>query len=468
MKTYFYLIFAVILIIIPVENFATKYDVNSQESFEVVQQKAFSGDTIVWQEGVYSDVVLDISKSGLIIKAETPGKTIFTGSSKLRIKGNNNLFSGFQYMNGNIGGDHIIIIDGDYNHLTQLNIKDYYCKKYVIISANTQHNTLSYSNLENRIFKGDQNILSILVSPNQPGYHTIRYCSFKNFEGAIPGGDAGVEPIRIGLSTQAEYISRSVVEYCYFTQCNGDGEIISHKSKQNVYRYNTFEGNQYGELVLRHGDAGIVYGNFFLNGFGGVRVVEGQGHVIFNNYFGGLSNRALNIMNYKADPLDNILIAYNTFTDCENIKLGGYGLYPPTNVTFANNIFSEPKDDLFDNPTGDEKWIGNISYGSLGMSRPEGIRENQPGLVLNSNGYYELTESSTAIDSAQKGYPAIPPYAGLEIDGDIKLDLMQQERPSDISLKDIGCSEYSNEITVKPHATEDNTGPFYIHDHDHN
>jgi hypothetical protein len=243
MKIFFYLTFAVILIIIPAENFAKKYDVNSQKSFEDVQQEAFSGDTIVWKEGVYNDVVLDINKSGLIIMAETSGKTIFTGASKLRITGNHNLFSGFQFLKGNIGSDHIIIIDGSYNHLTQLNIKNYYCKKYVIINANTQHNTLSYSNLENRIFEGDQNILSILVSPDYPGYHTIRYCSFKNFSGSSPGGDAGVEPIRIGLSTQAEYISRSVVEYCYFTQCNGDGEIISHKSKQNVYRYNTFEGN---------------------------------------------------------------------------------------------------------------------------------------------------------------------------------------------------------------------------------
>ena len=48
---------------------------------------------------------------------------------------------------------------------------------------------------------------------------------------------------------------------------------------------NTFENNTKAELVLRHGSEAVVYGNFFLNGKGGVRVREGQDHYIFNNYF---------------------------------------------------------------------------------------------------------------------------------------------------------------------------------------
>jgi hypothetical protein len=208
-----------------------------------------------------------------------------------------------------------------------------------------------------------------------------------------------------------------------------------------------------------------VYGNFFLDGYGGIRIKEGQDHVIFNNYFERLEDRALNLMNHGADPLDNILIAYNTFINNEEIKLGGDGSYPPVNVTFANNIFTNPVSTLFGSPTETEQWIGNISSGSLGMSSTEGIREVRPGLVLNSEGFYELEENSTAIDSAQGGYPAIPVYNDLDIDHDILLDIMQEQRPETITLKDIGCDEYNTQIAVMPYATEANTGPFYIHEH---
>jgi len=176
---------AILLMLIPVKGLAKKFEVNSQNSFIAAHNNASP------------------------IEAETPGKTVFTGASKVRFTGNNNPFSGFQYLKGNIGTDDVIHVTGSHNHLTQLNIRDYYCYKYVVISEESQYTTLSYCNLENRTFIGDKNILSILVSEQQPGYHTIRYCSFKNFEGSTLGGDAGVEPIRIGLSTQGDFISRS-------------------------------------------------------------------------------------------------------------------------------------------------------------------------------------------------------------------------------------------------------------------
>ncbi len=45
------------------------------------------------------------------------------------------------------------------------------------------------------------------------------------------------------------------------------------------------------------GDEAIVYGNFFLNNMGGVRVREGQNHFIYNNYFSGLTSRAIYLQN---------------------------------------------------------------------------------------------------------------------------------------------------------------------------
>lgn len=440
---------------------ANKYIVNSQAEFNTALGFATTNDSIVWEPGLYSDIYMNISKSNLVVIAQVLGATKFTGASKVNISGDYVTLKGFQFIDGNIGTSFVINTTGSHNLFEDLNIAGYTSYKYLVINAQCQYNVVRYCNFENRINLDDQNILSVLVDSTTPGYHTIQYCSFKNFDGT--GNDMGIEPIRIGVSTQKEFISRSIVEYCYFTQCNGDGEIISNKARQNVFRYNTFENNPLAELVLRHGDEGVVYGNFFLNGMGGVRVREGKNHVIFNNYFSGLTKRSIFLQNESSDPLDFINVAFNTFVNSAEIILGGSGSFKPTNVTFANNIFSKPaNDELLTDPTNTEEWIGNIYFGDLGITKPAGITELDPKLTLNGNGFYGLTDDSPAIDAAQSGYPAMPQYPGLVIDNEILFDVMEQARPSDIPSKDIGCSEYPQNISIKPIATEANTGPSYF------
>jgi len=166
------------------------------------------------------------------------------------------------------------------------------------------------------------------------------------------------------------------------------------------------------------------------------------------------------------DPLDSIAIAYNTFVNSARVRLGSPGSYAPAHITLANNIFSDPDNTLFSEGTGTETWSGNIAHGTLGITKPEGIRIADPGLELNSEGYSQLLATSTAIDSAQPGTPDLPDYPGLDIDFEVAYDLMKQQRPEDTSMKDIGCSEFPNEVMVKPHATAENTGPFYLQDAD--
>lgn len=441
------------------------HPVNSFSRFNNAIQIAERGDSIIWENGTYKDIYMLIDKNGIVVMAESPGKVIFKGKSRSTLNGNQITLNGFQYLNGDIGNNHVLVSNGSDNHISQINVKDFNCAKYLIINAQCVRNEVSYCNFEHRMNTWDKNILSILVDGNKPGHHTIRYCSFKNFDGT--GGDMGVEPIRIGLSTQGDFISRSTVEYCYFTQCNGDGEIISNKSRQNVFRYNTFENNPKAELVLRHGDEGVVYSNFFLNGMGGVRIKEGQHHVVFNNYFAGINKYPIYLQNYSIDPLDSITIAYNTIVNCQNTRLGKAGAYPPEHVIFANNIFyNSQSEKLFMDATGTENWIGNISYGNLGFARPEGIENADPVFSLNQEGYYELSAGSPAIDSAQPGYPDLPNYADLGIDYEIIFDLIRNERPKEILLKDVGCIEFSTNTLVKPFATADNTGPYYLHNAD--
>lgn len=439
----------------------TRFDVSSTAEFNSAHTNANPGDSIVWRSGTYSDVFMDISKTGLIVTAAVPGTVIFNGTSKVEVDGDGVTLSELQFVGGNIGTDHVIRIWGDDVLITQINIADYTCYKYLIVDEDSQRATITYSNFENRLNLDDQNILSILVDNNVPGYHKIQYCSFKNFEGT--GNDLGIEPIRIGVSTQAEFDSRTIVEYCYFTNCDGDGELISNKASQNVIRYNTFENNSKAELVLRHGDEAIVYGNFFLNNMGGVRVREGSNHFIYNNYFEGLERRSIFLQNESSDPLSDIHIYFNTIINSAEMRLGGDGgSNPPANVTIANNIFANPVSQLFEESTGNETWIGNISSGSLGINRPSGIDEMDPGLVLNGNGFYQIAASSSAINKAVSGFPGIPSFVGLDFDNDLSLDLMRQSRPGAITSKDIGAVEFSNDLNVTPHATEENTGPFYL------
>lgn len=441
---------------------ATTTYVDSQQSFDRAHDNASVNDSIIWRSGTYSNIYMDISKDQLYISAETLGGTIFNGGSMVEITGDHITFQGFQFLGGNIGTDDVINIRGSHILFTQVNIQDYTCYKYLRVRESSQFVDITYCNFENRLNLDDQNILSILVHPTQPGFHKIQWCSFKNFDGT--GRDLGIEPIRIGLSSQATRSSRSLVEYCYFTQCNGDGEIISSKAAENVYRYNTFEDNPLAELVLRHGSRAVVYGNFFLNGKGGVRVREGQEHYIYNNYFYDLDDRPIYLQNEASDPLSKIDIAFNTIINCEEVRLGGGGSNPPTEVTFANNIIADAKGSAFRETTGMETWIGNIVEGSLGMEQPaQGINNTPARLEQNSAGYYGLASDSPAIDAVEEGYKPLPQFEGMEeIDTALMLDLMGQQRPTITSEKDVGCNEYPHETLIQPIAMEANTGPSYL------
>ena len=462
-KNYFRIILVVVVAFFTSNSLIAKeFEVASQTEFDVALKSVGNNDVIVWLPGTYSDILMNINKSRITVQAKVPGKTIFTGRSWLHVTGSNVKLAGFQFLDGNIGDQNVIETSGSDNVFTQINVSGYTSWKYLVIKKKSQRVTVSYCNFENRVNLDDKNIVSILVDENQLGLHKVRYCSFKNFNGN--GGDMGIEPIRIGVSTQKEFSSRSVVEYCYFTQCNGDGEIISNKAADNVFRYNTFEDNPLGELVLRHGDGAVVYGNFFLNGKGGVRIKEGERHAVYNNYFSGLTGRSIIIQNTQLDPVRNITIAYNTFVKTGGIILGGAKLeYQPKRVIISNNIFFEPIKSSISDPTGAEIFLGNMYYGELGVTERKGLEMNNPIMEKNEFGFYQLTFRSTAINtSSSGGLIMIPKIPEQSSDFAVDFDVMKKTRPKEIRKKDLGCSEFQVGQKVKPLATKFNTGPTYL------
>lgn len=75
-------------------------------------------------------------------------------------------------------------------------------------------------------------------------------------------GENGGETIRIGTSTNSMKSSKTIVERNVFASCNGEIEIISNKSGDNIFRDNLFVGSK-GTLTLRHGNNALVERNVF-------------------------------------------------------------------------------------------------------------------------------------------------------------------------------------------------------------
>jgi len=440
-------------------------NVSSMEDLQSAINIASSGDVFILVDGTYANATLDINQSNITVKAATPGGVYLNGAQYVDITGSYITFSGFQFTSGDIGSDYIIKVLGSHNVLTQLNFNGYSAKKYISISEGTQYNEISYCNIENKPVSAVIGCtIQISTSPAVPGHHKIRYCSFKNFPG--PGGDYGNEPIRIGLGAERNNNSRTVVEYCYFDNAGpGDSESISVKCCENVIRYCTFTNNPEGMLVFRNGDRNVAYGNFFIKGSGGIRVKEARDIYCYNNYFetsgvsGDMDAITFAYDNSNGYALDNINFIHNTFVNCGDIDLGDIG---PTNVTFANNIFKKNSGNIFNSPNGQTSFAGNIYTGTLGITILSGMTNLNPMLELNSDGYYGLSSSSPAIDASSSNYPAMIDILNVDDDPSILLDISGQARPSTLTLKDVGCDEYTTGEIINRPLTLSDVGPSYL------
>ena len=435
-------------------------NVSSVPALQSAVNSAAAGDILVLADGTYTNSTLTLGKSNITVRSGTPGGVFLNGTQSISITGDFVTFSGFQFTSGDIGSGFLIEIAGDHNLLSQLNFKGYLAQKYIRIQEGTVSNEVAYCNIENKPTNAVINCtIQISTSPTIPGYHKIRYCSFRHFPGL--GGDYGNEPIRIGLSTEMTNISRTVVEYCYFEDVGlGDSESISIKSSENVCRYNTFAYNPDGMLVFRHGYRNTAYGNFFVKGSGGIRIKEGANHFVYNNYFETATADALTLQYVAEFPLTNINFLHNTFVNSGAMDLGGTG---PAAITFANNIFKKSSGSIFTNPNGGTSWAGNIYNGTLGITKPAfGLTSADPKLVLNSDGYYGLASNSPAINAASTNCPAIIDIAGIDDDPSLLLDISGQSRPATATLKDVGCDEFTTGTTINRPLTLSDVGPSYL------
>lgn len=172
-----------------------------------------------------------------------------------------------------------------------------------------------------------------------------------------PYGGNGAEIIRVGHSWSSQLESHAIIENNVFLHCDGENEIISVKSCNNVLRRNLFFESR-GALVCRHGHYNVVEGNTFvgndIKGTCGVRIIN-QGHTVYDNLMCrlegwgllvrvGVHDRPTPETDLEKEPLtsfhraENVDIAHNHFIDCRSMEFGsGQGEKMPRNIRVAYN-----------------------------------------------------------------------------------------------------------------------------------
>jgi hypothetical protein len=437
-------------------------NVSSISALQTAVNNASAGDIVVLANGTYSNTTLTIGTNNITVRAATPGGVFLNGSNAINIAGNYVTFSGFQFTQGSISGV-AIEVNGSHNLLTQLNFNGYSAQKYIVLRGGTQYNEISFSNFENKpVTAPIGNLIHVAAHASIPGYHRIRYSSFQNMPGS--GGDNGNEPIRLSNGAESTFISRTLVEFNYFTNTGaGDSEAVSVKCRENTLRYNTFRNNQNAMMVFRNGNDNIAYGNFFIDA-GGIRVAEANNIYAFNNHFersgvGGTMSAVT--YDYISPNLQNINFIHNTFVESGLIELSSGAM----SNTWANNIFDKSSGVIFTGSTAGISWAGNIYNGSLGVAAPStGMQIANLQLALNSEGYFGLSTLSPAIDAASASYPRIPVIEGVDGDFGVAYDVSGQTRntPSDAGADELnGVSPQFGSYRNRPLRLSD-VGPSYL------
>lgn len=367
--------------------------------FDAAVKAAKPGDSIVLRNGEWRDAELvfhgtgrapteDVTPVGdahfIKLRAETPGKVILTGTSRLRIGGKWLLVEGLHWQNTAARG-HVVAFRIDSKTLAD------HCemRDCAIVDDNADGSAsgdgseknadrkwVSIYGVANRVercrFEGKRSVGSLMVvwvpddappwrddpSENWQDANRTHHIEHNYFGPRDKLGKNGGETIRVGDSKTSRRVGRTHVCRNYFYRCNGEAEIISNKSCGNWYYGNMFVGCS-GALTLRHGHSCAVFDCVFdgddRKGTGGVRVVgrhHSVGHCLFRNLTGDEVRSALCIMNGIPDspadgyaPVYKLRVDANTFVGCKQNILLGFAdkdrknqTVAPDEVVFERNV----------------------------------------------------------------------------------------------------------------------------------
>lgn len=275
-------------------------------------------------------------------------------------------------------------------------------------------------------------------------YDVIEHNYFKNVG---PRADNEMETIRIGWSAMSQSDGFCTVQNNLFEECNGDPEIISVKCNKNYIAHNTFRRCQ-GTLSLRHGNASVIEGNFFLGeyaeGTGGIRIY-GSDHVIINNHFEGLTgtqwDAPITLTYGDADEgntslskhfrIERAIIANNTLiNNYHGIEVGfdNNGNYnkPPRDCKIAYNIIQGDTNTLvwYRNEPLNMQWTNNIAKPAGQAALTQNVTFSEDELTvqdpfLKFSETYQYSKATDATPIYQSVIEALD-VAALDVDGQLR------------------------------------------------
>ena len=396
-----------IFLLFPAFCFAGTVKVRDMEALSNATKNAKPGDTIILQNGNWSNVNMQFDCNGsknnpIVIKAENAGKALITGTSKLSIGGSFIVINGLYFTKEYAGSDPVIKFSIGKNkianncRLTNTVINDFNNPKRLDenywIALYGKHNRIDHCSFLN---KKNLGVLMAVVLEDESSRENFDSIDHNYFGERLPLASNAGEIIRVGVSQQAEFNSNTQIVDNFFEHCDGETEIISLKSCSNVVRNNLFKECQ-GSVVLRHGNYNTVAGNIFLGnnkaGTGGVRVIN-KGHIVNANLFyqcrGEGFRSPLSVMNGVPNspanryvPVRDVDITYNVFYECSPIDLcdgsDSERSVPPQDVSIYSNFFYNTKDSLIynvhDSISGIE-FSHNLVSKNVGQQLTHGFRK---------------------------------------------------------------------------------------------
>jgi poly(beta-D-mannuronate) lyase len=431
--------------------------VTSVSALQAALNSAVPGDVIQLADGSYTtSSTISISKSGtasapITIQAAHVGGAQISGSGGFAISGSasNVVLSGFRLTGSRglsipVGATHVQITRNTFQMAGSVQ----YWLTVAGDDAQIDHNTFQHKSTIGNFIE--------VVGPGTAGMAQRTWIHHNYFLDQSFTGSNGGESIRVGLSGRQHSSAKAIVEYNLFERCNGDLEVISVKSTDDIIRYNTLR-NSKGTITLRHGWNNRVEGNYLMGNSTGIRMF-GNNHVVVNNVIENSTGLALEIgggevrddttsgTNHEA--VDHALVAFNTFVNDRSspIQMGDGGkAFQPSDVTVADNIVSGSGSALSLVGGSSLHYQGNILNGvSAGGMPTSGYRRVDPKLVLDSAGIYRLSSGSPAIDAALGTYDQV----ALDMDG--------QARGT---AKDTGADEFGASGPLREPLTTADVGP---------
>jgi poly(beta-D-mannuronate) lyase len=439
---------------------ASDYRVSSPDELPPALEKAEPGDVVVMKDGTWNDQAIVFHSEGtgdqpITLRAETPGRVILTGRSTLRIEGEHLIVSGLWFKNSR-GTDDTVRIDGHACRLTECAISNATGKFFVHLFG-TEHR-VDHCYLAEKTTDSPTFQVEVESTPN---HHRIDH---NHFGHRPPLRRNGGETIRVGYSHQSMKSSGTLVESNLFERCDGELEIISNKSCDNIYRLNTFLKCA-GMFTLRHGNRCTVEGNYFLGyhtrGSGGIRVI-GDDHTVVNNYIDGVEQGAFWITSGIVEsPLNgyfqarNCVIGFNTVVDCASPGIlldAGIGTsrrtLRPERIRIMNNLFAMR--DGAPIVTGKEGegfiWAGNVATREQQGVSPGKFDILDPKLERSAKGMWKLAENSPVRGAANESFRVASDIEGQTREG----------------AQTIGCDEYSTQPVKVPPLGRGDVGPTWL------